>query len=186
MTLDTIIAGAVGLVVGGFGGAFFSEAGKQAASSVASRLGGRSQAARAMNQVVMTVLPKWEGYTYEVEQLEIAAMRVSISLTNHSDRLIKNVRVRMRHWSDDDVNGARMIPAIAAGATEAFTVERSLGLLDDAPFEEEDEGWETDYLFEADFDDFDGREWRLTFDPFAPIQRVARRHRGSRLLKRRV
>jgi hypothetical protein len=169
--LYTGLVGVAGLGVG----AFVSEAAKQAAGSVSSRIGGRRRSARAMNAVVMDVLNMWKGFSYEYDDLQVVGMDVQVTLTNHSDQLVKNVRVRMRHLDDDDVDTAKWVPAIGAGSTEQFTISRELGLDDDRPYVEEEPGWQIYYSFEADFDDTDGHGWRLTLDPLTWTQRVTPR-----------
>jgi hypothetical protein len=153
-------------------GAYVSETAKRAAGSVFDRIGGRGRAAHAMNQVVLEVPARWEGYSYEFEELDVVGMRLALTLTNHSDQLIKNVHVRMRR-PPSEVDVARMVPAIAPGARSSFTISRDLGLVEDAPFEEEAPGWQINYSFEADFDDADGRRWRLRLDPSTWTQGVS-------------
>jgi hypothetical protein len=163
-----LIGGLAGLVIG----TFVSETIKQTVAAMFTRLAGRGHAARVMNAVVMEVPDTWEGYTYEYAELRVLGMRLAVTVTNHSDQLVKSVHVRMRR-PPNEVDTARAVPAIAAGGSGRFTISRDLGLIEDAPFEEEEPGWRVAYVFEADFDDTDGRRWRLTFDPLTWTQRVA-------------
>jgi len=72
-----------------------------------------------------------------------------------------------------------MVPAITPGANAHFAISRDLGLPEDAPFEEEEPGWQINYVFEADFGDTDGRRWRLSLDPSTWAQRASRLRRSD-------
>src|SRR5579885_1977162 len=161
------VAGIGGVAIG----AFVSQFARQGADSISKRIGARGNAARAMNAVVMEVPSDWDGYSYRVEDsdLTVVGMQLLVRVTNHSDQLIKNLHVRMLR-PPGDVDTAKFVPAIPAGQTERFLIARTLGLVDDGPFEEEEPGWIVNYEFEADFDDTDGRGWRLSFDPLTWTQ----------------
>jgi hypothetical protein len=53
-------------------------------------------------------------------------------------------------------------------------VARILGLNDDRPFPEEDDGWERAYWFEVSFVDLADKRWILEFSPRDNVQYVRR------------
>lgn len=95
----------------------------------------RAEQEREMQKVAMSVDPNWEGYTREdLEWTAVVGMTVKVTLENHSDQLIRNVRVAM-HKRPAGVDSGKMLPALPPGQSANVEISRDQGLdPDDRPF----------------------------------------------------
>jgi hypothetical protein len=126
-----------------------------------------------MRSVVMEVEPFWKGSWYEYNDLSVAVLTANLTLANHSKQLVKNVRVTM-HRRPHGIDTAKMVLALPAGEIASVSISRELGLVEDAPFEEEQGNWLDFYWFEAEFEDTRGASWRLYYNPRDEKQTVER------------
>jgi hypothetical protein len=164
-------AAVTGLVFFGLGVAF-SETVKGGIAAGFSASARRREHGQEMRKVVLEVDPEWTGSGYSYRGLDVAVLEATVRVANHGSALIKNVRARM-HKRPTGVESARMVPAIPAGGVETITITRDLGLIDDQPFDDE-EDWLNHYWFEADFEDTKGQRWLVTYNPRDEKQTVER------------
>jgi hypothetical protein len=132
----------------------------------------RREHGEEMRKVVLAVEPKWNGTSYEDGVYDLAVLQATVRVSNHGTALVKNVRVRM-HKRPTGVETARMLPALPPGETQTVIIERALGLIEEQPFEEEDD-WLSLYWFDAEFEDTRGRTWLVTYNPRDETQTVDR------------
>jgi hypothetical protein len=155
-------------------GVFLSESMKSTVSLLFRRRERRVDQVPAMRSVVLHVDPDWQGSTREDGVWTVAVLEATLTVENHSDQLIKNVRAAMRR-RPEGVNTAPMVPAIAARADTKIVIKRELGLYpEDQPFEEDETPWLNLYWFEVLFEDTHGNAWRLYYNPRDEEQTVER------------
>jgi hypothetical protein len=169
---DAIGAAAAAAVAGFAAGALLSDAIKGAFASFQRRRAQRAEQVQEMRKVVMSVNPDWKGYTQEFEWTLVVGLTATVTVANHSDQLIRNVRVTM-HRRPSGVDSGKMLPAVPPGESANVEIRRELGLdPEDRPFEEEEPGWLNLYWFEARFEDTRKQGWRLSYNPRDEVQTV--------------
>ena len=130
-----------------------------------------------MRKVVLTPPSSFfDGYfdDYPGGDITVYGLRAKLTLTNHSDQLIKNVRATMRR-RPNGMNTAPLVPAVSAGQSVPITINRELGIDDDRPFpEEEAPNWLDMFWFEVQFEDTHGNAWVLYCNPRDEKQTVER------------
>ena len=172
--LSSAIAVAAGGLVGLAIGTALSETIKSVVGLVFRRSERRADQGPAMRSVVLRVAPEWNGRADHYGDVTVAILEATLTVENHSDQLIKNVRASMRR-RPNGVDSARMVPAIAPRSNARIIVKRELGLIpDDQPFEEDDTPWLNLYWFEVEFEDTHGGAWRLHYNPRDEEQTVDR------------
>jgi hypothetical protein len=168
------IAAALGALGGLAVGTFLSETIKSTVALIFRGRERRADQVPAMRNVVLRVEPAWNGSSEEYGEMTVGVLEATLTVENHSDQLIKNVRASMRR-RPNGVDTARMVPAIAAKTSAQIIVKRELGLIpEDQPFEEEDTAWLDLYWFEVGFEDTYGNAWRLYYNPRDQEQTVER------------
>jgi hypothetical protein len=171
--MSTGLAAALAGLGGLAAGTFLSETIKGFLAVVFRRSEQRAQQAPQMRSVVMDVDPFVDAYFYDFEELRVLGFRAKVTLTNHSQQLVKNILVTM-HRRPEGIDSARMLAALASNQSVSVTVSHDLGLDEDQPFEEMDGDWLDFYWFEANFEDTHGHRWRLYYNPRDRRQTVER------------